>query len=405
MRTGLLALGVAAGIAACGPVFAQAIPTVSGERELKISGNLNVTYDTNVGRTNDALSALRGINPEDEIVTPTALFEVVQPIGRNAAFLQGFAGYDFHAENHILNHVNTNVTGGGLLSTGPCHTTGYGQFTAVQSDLADASQTVTKNLLETTTGGGQVTCGQQRGFNAQLVGTYTDVVNSASRQKVADRRGNNITLQVGYGNNTLGNLSLIGTYSEQVFPDRINAKGTFGDSYWSELLGVSYQRQLGSKIKVQAQVGQNVIKRASAPAGIPLKIRGANYAVLTDYRMSSRLEFLLQGQRQFQPSNRPGKLVDLVTRVDASGIYSLGTRITVTLAGFWEDMKANQDTSPNALPTINRSRRTGEALTLRYRQTARLSETLDVRHEDRDTDFAPFNYSDTRVSLTLASSF
>jgi hypothetical protein len=405
MRTGVLALGIAVGVAACGPTLAQVVPVVSNQRELSIKPNLNVSYDTNVSRTQESIARLRGIHPEDEIVNPSVLFEVVQPIGRNAAFLQGFAGYDFHAENRVLNHVNTDVSGGGLIATGPCHTTAFGEFAAVQTDLQNAALTVTKNLSQTSTGGGQIVCGLQQGFNAQLQGMHTVVVNSAHVQKLADRRGDGITLQVGYGNNTLGNFGLVGTYSQQEYPDRQNFDGTFGDSYWSELLGVNYQKQLGSKIKVQAQVGENIIKRSSAPPGVPLKIRDTNYAALIDYKMSSRLEFLLQAQRQFQPSNSPGKLVDLVTRVDGSGAYSLGTRIIVTLAGFWEDLRSNQDTSPNALPVITRSRRTGESVSFRYHQSARLTEILDVRHEERETDLPQFNYVDTRVMLTLSSSF
>jgi hypothetical protein len=405
MRWGLLALGIAAGVAASGPALAQSIPVVTNQREFKLSGTINATYDTNVGRTQESISRLRGIHPEDEILNPTAVFEVVQPIGRNAAFLQGFAGYDFHAENPVLNHVNMDVSGGGLLTTGPCQTLGYGQFTAVQTDLQNAALTVAKNLSQTSTGGGQVTCGQQRGFNGQLTGAYTDVVNSATQQKVADRRGNQISLQVGYGNNTLGNIGLIGTYSEQYFPSRETVNNTFGDSYWSELLGVTYQRQLGSKIKVQAQVGDNLIKRASAPVGVAQKIHATNYSVAADYKMSDRLDFTLQAGRQFQPSNSPGKLVDLVTRVDGSAAYSLGTRIVVTLMGFWQDLQSNQDTSANALPTVTRARTTGEGLSVRYRQSRRLSGILDVRHEDRETDLTQFNYSDTRVTLTLASSF
>src|SRR5436305_14051820 len=109
MRTGLLALGIAAGVVACGPALAQGIPVVSNQRVVKINGNLNITYATNVSHTTEAVAKLRGLEPEDEIVNPSALFQVVQPIGRNAAFLQGYAGYDFHAQNSILNHVNASV--------------------------------------------------------------------------------------------------------------------------------------------------------------------------------------------------------------------------------------------------------------------------------------------------------
>src|SRR5215469_8304399 len=104
MRTGLLALGIAAGIAAGGPALAQVqgIPVVTNKRELKIDGNLDITYDSNVAHTGAAIAKARGITPEDWLYNPSLLIDFVQPIGRNAAFLQGQAGYDFHQENSRL---------------------------------------------------------------------------------------------------------------------------------------------------------------------------------------------------------------------------------------------------------------------------------------------------------------
>jgi len=407
MRTGLLALGIAAGVAACGPVLAQAqaVPAISDKREMRFGGNLDIVYDSNISRTSEAVAIARGLRPEDEIVRPSALFEFVQPIGRNAAFLEGNAGYDFHRYNSRLDREDVDVTGGGLLTTGPCRTTGYGRFAAFQTDLQDTSLAVTTNLMETTTGGGQIACGQQRGFNLQLQGTHTDVVNSQSRQKVADHRIDAGGVQFGYANERLGDLSGILNYSQVHFPSRLNANGGFGDEYWSEILGVSYQRNFGSKIKVQAQAGKTILKRASAPPGVPLKVSGANYAAAVDYKMSSRLEFVIQSTRAFQPSNRPGKLFDLVTHTEGSAAYNLGTRITVTLGGFVENLKANQDTSPDALATITRARKSSEYVTLRYRQSQRITAIVDVRHEDKETDLAAFNYADTRATVTLAASF
>ena len=64
-----------------------------------------------------------------------------------------------------------------------------GNFGAsLQSDLLDTSLTVVSNQMQTATGGGQIVCGRQRGFNVQLQGSHTDVVNSEHRQKLADHR-------------------------------------------------------------------------------------------------------------------------------------------------------------------------------------------------------------------------
>ena len=407
MRAGLLAVGIAAGVAAGGPALAQmkGAPEIVAKRQMHITASLDILYDTNISHTSEAAAALRGIHPEDEVVTPYAAIDIVQPIGRNAAFLQGNAGYDFHGENHRLNRENIDLTGGGLLSTGPCKTTGYGRFASQQSDLLDTSLAVVSNQTQTATGGGQIACGKQRGLNLQLQGSHTDVVNSETRQKLADHRADDIGVSLGYANERLGQIALVYNYGQAYYPDRLNAKNTFGDSYWNQLLGITITHQFGSKLKVQATGGQSTVKRQSAPPNVPLKQTGFNYAAAVDYKLTNRLEFGLQAARQFQPSNRPGKLYDLITHTEGTAKYQFGTRITLTVGGFVEDLKANTDTAPNALPTITKARRTNEYVTIRYRQSDRLSALLDVRHEDRDTDVALFNYSDTRATLTLATSF
>jgi hypothetical protein len=407
MRTGLLTLGIAAGIAACGPALAQTpgAPTISNSRQMRIGGSLDFVYDANIAHSSEATARLRGLHPEEEILNPSVVFEIVQPFGRYGAFLQGNAGYDFHRYNPRLDHVNMDVSGGGQATIGPCRATGYGRFAAVQSNLEDVSLATVKNLMETTVSGGDATCGRQRGFNLSIQGSNVDVVNSDSRTKVADHRMDSVGGQFGYANERLGALGLQYSYGQASYPDRKNATGGFGDSYWSEMLGVTYQRNIGSKIKVQLNVGESIVKRGSAPPGIPLKVKGTTYSASLDYRMSQRLAFMVRASRAFQPSNRPGKLYDLVTHTEGAATYDLGTRIQVTLGGYVENLKSNQDTSPNALPTVTQADMSTEYLQVHYRQSKRLNVGLEVRHDDRETDLPQFNYSDTRATVSLASTF
>jgi hypothetical protein len=405
MRKGLLTLGIAAGIAAGGPALAQGAPAVSNTREMRIGASLDLAYNSNIAHQGEGAAKLRGITPEEETLTPSAVFEISQPFGRNAAFLQGNAGYNFHRYNPNLDHVNMDVMGGGRVTAGRCSATGYGRFAASQSNLEDVSLAVVKNLTETATGGGQIGCGLASGFNISIQGAHTDAVNSASRQKVADHRGDVIGGQFGYSNAHLGSLALQYNYQQATYPDRLNAKGSFGDSYWSEVLGVSYQRNIGAKIGIQATAGETILKRASAPPGVPLKVTGTSYSVGANYRMTQRLQFALHASRAFEPSNRPGKLYDLITHTEGTATYDLGTRITVTLGGYVENLRANQDTSANALPTVTRADTSSEYLNLHYRQSKRLNIGLNVRHEDRETDLALFNYSDTSATISLTTNF
>jgi hypothetical protein len=406
MRTGLLALGALAGFCASTQALAQqAVPQIQGgQRQIDIRAVLEGIYSSNIAHTNLALANLRGIHPQDGIIHPSAAFEIIQPIGRQAVFLNGEAGYDFHTENKTLDRLNVNVTGGGLIVVGRCHSTLFGRYAATQSDLGDvASPTNATNQITTTAEGGSVGCGSSSGFNAQVQGVHDEATNSAALQSVADHQNDTISLSLGYANQRLGQLSLVGTYAQAEFPKRVDAAGHVGDSYWNQVLGVSYARQFGAKFHIQASAGQMSLHRNTAPAGIPKQQSNFNYSLAAAYQVNSRLAVTLTSTRAFLPSNSPGKLYDLTTAAQLMAAYQLGTRFQINAGGDFQDLKANQDTA-SPVPTLTKSQRWAAFGQFHYTISRRLTAGLDVRYEDRTADLAVFNYSDTRVSLTLSAS-
>jgi hypothetical protein len=406
MRAALLAGLTMAGVGVCAPAVAQQaqVPDLGSGRQHTIGFSVHTTYDTNVAHTNDTGATLRGIKPEDEIVHPAAHFTIVQPIGHQAVFLTGSAGYDFHHENKRLNRRNIDLTGGGDVIVGPCQTTLYGKYAAAQSDLADVALNVTKNTITNTTLGGGLAChiGPRLQFTAS--GQHEDATNSDTTQKTADHKSDGGSVSITYGSSTLGTVGLIASYSKQKYPNRLVALGQVGDAYWDEMFGIQYQRHLGSKLGLQATVGRTRLHRKFTPVGVKKTTSSINYSITANYRFNNRLSLQLSADRSYQPSNTAGKLYDLNKTYLLEGQYQLSNRLNVSLGGTIEDIHSNFDTSIAAplVPTNARKKSAYGSIGYTRRKD---SLTLTVRHENRTTNLQTFNYSDDKVTLALSVNF
>ncbi len=385
--------------------MAQSAPQIEAVRQTTFGVSGDVTYDSNVGHGNAATASTRHIQPEDELFRPRANFSFVEPIGRQAVFLQGTAGYDFHRQNKQLDRVNADLMGGGLIVTGVCRTTLYAGYAASQSDPQDVPGPTAGNLFTTTTEGAALACGTPTGLTGQVGFRHSDGSNSNSAQSTADHKVDAVNGSVGYGNASLGAVSLVASYSKSDFPNRVLFGGTpNGGGFTTESLGVSYQKAIGSRIKASVTVGGSRVNREGTPAGVPRTSNGLNYAGTVDYKIGNKIDLSLVGSRAYVPSNRAGKLYELLTHTELSGVYHLGSRIDLTLGGILEQSEANLDTSiPTKVPTtFHKNDIYGTAA---YRQNQHTSLVLDVRHENKTTDVPAFDYSDNRVSLTIAVTF
>jgi hypothetical protein len=406
MRAGLLALGTIVGIGVCSQAMAQSqVPAVGAKREKNFGFNLDTVYDSNIAHTNATLATVRAVEPEEYTFRPSAFFSIVQPIGHQAVFLNGSVGYDFHKNNKQLDRENIDVTGGGSFLVGPCNSSLFGKYAAMQSDLADVVLGSVKNQMTVTAEGASLACGLPGGIGAQLSGQHEDTTNSASAQQTADHTVDGGSLSLIYGRPGLGAIGLVGNYSDQKFPNRLTFDGHKGDEYWNEMLGLNYEKSFGSKLKVQATVGYQKLKRQSAPPGVPLTSSNTNYNLAVDYRLNNRLNLTLASSRSYLPSNRPGKLYDLTTTVQGVASYDLGTRFNVSAGATYDQIESNQDTTPGVAPTPTKQHKNAEFVSLRYRQSKRASVVLSLRQEDRKTDLSAFDYSDTRATLSLAVTF
>lgn len=404
MRLRPLALGAILGVMAGSSAMAQAMPNIEAKRQTDIGLRLAVFHDSNISRSNPVVAASRGIRQEDYTYRPQATFSLVQPIGRQALFLQGAAGYDFHQYNSKLDKRRVNVTGGGIATLGICKVALTGAYSASQSELDELDGTVGQNLQETTTESGVVACGRQRGFNAQFAGNHQDVSNSAARQQTADHTSDSGTVALGYGNQTLGKAGVMFAYAVQDFPNRLSARGSVGDGYLTRTLGVNYEKNFGSKLKIAGGVGATMVKRDSSPVGVPLKFTSTSYTGLISYAVSKRLSLTADTSKSVTPSNRAGKLYDIATTTDVLANYKLGTSFTLSGGGRIADTNSNVDTTVPG-PVVTNARDKAIFASIRYRQSEHASVAFDVRQEHRKTNLPTFDYSNTHFGLTLDVSF
>jgi hypothetical protein len=376
------------------------MPNVEAKRQTDVGLRLAVSRDSNVARSNATLAAARGLVPEDYTLRPQATFTIVQPIGRQAVFLKGAAGYDFYQENSQLNRQRIDVSGGGVGSVGMCKLALTGVYSAGQSQLDDLAGVVTENLQEQTSQSVTALCGRDRGFNAAVSGLRQDVSNSAARQQSADHKVEGGTFAVGYGNPSIGKIAAMYAYSAQDYANRPNANGGVGDGYQSQTIGANYEKTLGRKLKIVGAVGNTRVKRDSAPPGVPLEFTSMTYNGVLSYAASRRLDLTVAVGRGVTPSNRAGKLYDISTTTDLLATYRFGTRFVVSGGGRLANVRSNADTALAGLVVTDSEDRSLFA-SIRYQQSKRASLVLDLRQEERTTNLPLFDYSNTRFGLTL----
>ncbi|WP_293908083.1 hypothetical protein [Phenylobacterium sp.] len=358
-----------------------------------------------MSRTSTALAATRGIVRQDYTLEPTVSVDLVQPIGRQEVFLNAVTGYDFHRENTQLNRGRASLEGGYVTSLGICQGSAIETYSASQSDLAQIDSTQgLKNLRETYGTAVGVQCGLAQGIQGGVHAQRQETFNSAQVQRTADNTVRSLGAELGYGNATLGKVSLIYNYSENQLPNQIIPGQPVGNGFFSTTYGVNLQHSFGSRLQVGGNIGRTLVKRGFAPPGVKPKFSSTTYSGQASYRFGNNLEIDVGAARAVLPTSRAGKLYDITTSGQINAHYRLGTRIGVNAGYRIADVKSNVDTTTTfRVITNSRSYTTSGSVT--YRQSRHVSLGVDVVYDDRNTNLPEFNYTATRVGLMATFEF
>ncbi len=408
MRASPLVLGAILGLGLTGASFAQSapeIPQVEPKRDWSVDGRVTASYDTNIGRVAKGMSSARGLTARDWTVTPSVSARLVQPFGQQYLFADGSAGYDFHARNSVLDRERFQATAGAGAVLGPCRPIAFVNYGSAQSDLADLDLGSTSNRLESVGTALGLQCGRAVGPGAMMVAQRVDAKNSTGRLTIQDRTQETLSTSLLYGAPNLADVALIWTYANTEFPNRVNPGRPVGDGFWTQSIGARVQRDFGSRLTLGVTGARILVKREFSPTGDPLKFNSTTWQADAAYRFGRRILVELDLLREVRPSGRPGKLLDIVEGAEGRIRYRLNPRTSVTVGHAYQQVRSNGDTLGFTSDVVTNAYTNGTYGSVEFRTPGRLGFTLDVRHEDRNTNLPIFNYISTRVGLTTAVSF
>lgn len=408
MRASPLVLGAILCFGLTGAAVAQGqpqMPQVEPKRDWAIDGRITANYDSNIARLGKGAVNQRGLTATDWTVTPTVSGRLVQPLGQQYLFVEGSAAYDFHRRNEQLDRERFQATAGGGAVVGPCRPMAFVNYEASQSDLADLDLASSRNRLRSVGAALGMQCGRAVGPGVMVIAQRTDAKNSANTLKIQDRTQETLSASLLYGAPNLADLALTWTYANTEFPNRVNPGRPVGDGFWTQSIGGRLQRDFGSRLTVGVSGSRVLVKREFSPAGDPLKFNSTTWQADAAYRLGRRILLELDLLREIRPSGRPGKIIDVVEGADGRIRYRLNPRTSVTVGHAYQQVKSNGDTLGFARGVVTNAYTNGTYGSVEFRTPGRLGLTLDVRHEDRNTNLPIFNYISTRVGLTTRVSF
>lgn len=423
MNRGPLAFGVIIGLSAF-PLIADAQSAggltpegmVKGRQARVFSKNvaLDAVYDTNVSRASKGFASQRNITPQDWTYTPSATVSLIQPIGRQAVFLDATGGYRFHDKNKRLDRTTFSASGGVGASVGPCGGVASGLYaqssaqteTETEADIVDF---LVENIRKTRQVNASVTCVHSSGLGVIVSGSKAWVKSDLQQSRVSDHDTTTIMTGLTYARPQLATFTLFGTVARTLYPNRLTVDST-RNGFESKSVGLQAVRQFGARIEATVSGGYTKVDGVGGrPLGAVLlasdSFSGLTYAAGVSYRASSRLRASADFQRSVSPSLVTTGSFQVRTGYSAAVNYRVGSRIAVELNGARKDIDVRGVGVSTIAPTLTNSSTTVFGGSVRYKQSERVSLSVGAEHEKRSSDNALFNYTADRVMISTALSF
>jgi hypothetical protein len=380
-------------------------------RSMHADASIKTEYDSNIARTSPQEAALLGLQRDDITYAPTLNLNIVDPVGRQALFLQGSVGYLFHQHNRQLDSEQINLTGGAGASIGRCGSVLSGGFFRGRSQQEQLGAVVNvENILEVKRASLGITCATPAGLGVVFSTSYDQGDNSLPQVAVADFRSTSVSGGIMYGRPSTGSVQLLVSYTRTDTPNTVFP--TVGsDGYENQSVGLQFSRRAGGKIQLNATINYskvNLLTPSNAillPGPVSNSSTGLTYTSGIDYRASSRLQFHGSFNREIKPTLLAGSSYEVQTSYSVRADYKLGARIQIG-AGADLGRDAGQATvAALAATTLTNSEIKGIFASVRYQQSPRIYVVLDARHESRTANLPQFEYTSDRVGLSLAVSY
>ena len=389
--------------AACVPAWADGVAPSQGVAQpaagddLKLKLSADVTYDTNVARSSAAGAAARGLARDDFIYSPVADLIASKSLGQNTVYLSGQFGYKFYGQDTVLNRQSIDSEAGANLTIAECQANLSGDFGQHQTEIDYLGAGTTKDLTTITRVGLSANCPRSVGF-APFVSASREWM-TESVQSTQNHNQYSVSGGVAYNHPVIGQISLFGQYQTVRYPKRqfdING-AIITDGYEVAAGGVRYARTLGTTIDVSASFSYTSVHPNSV---LEPGFNGPAYDGQITYHPMWRLQL----QANFSRAVHAAPLINASYVRDTSTGLHLTYRLNQKLSVEGFVQRASSDYRGAALvPGIDQTTQTTDSAggSIRYALNDTIQLALRASTDNRSTDLALFNYSSTRVGLSL----
>ena len=380
-------MGVAvAQLAMVGAAYAQ-------ENRFDLSARIVETYDTNTLRLGD----LRTDDPTDNLaVSPRVAVDFDRRFGRQRAFVNGYAGYNFNSRFKFLNREDLALNSGIDLRFGPrCQISPTASVFRSQSDLEDLGQIVS-NTATIQDYRIRATCPRPAGFYPTISAGYYRVDNSEIRrerdQSIVDGR-----LGVVYRRPSIADFELFGQISQITRARRDpSPTGLLEDETGLRTVGLRVSRDVGTRFEAEAQIGYTDVD--PQVVGVP-GFSGLTYSGSLTYEPSPRLGITLTSGRAATARGNLGTSyyltdnVELDTRMQLSARTSFNAGVQVSRRDFRGEDRVF------LFGPRGKDRQVDARAGIGYRVARPIDLNLSVRYRQRNADNDFYDYDSFAATL------
>lgn len=391
------------GLGLASAASAQEIETV---RRVDISASLAGTYESNLLRLPDSFVDRLGRSRSDFRLSPALSLDVALPIAGQSAFLNGLAGYEFHARNSQLNRERLQLNGGGKFRVAICSALLAVDFARQQSDLADvrlgnvvdpASEEGLVNVETRLAYESEISCGSRLRLRPTLGYRREKVENSDRRRESGNYTTDEFRAGLRYARPHFGELSLSASYRKGRYDERIVPGAQQSPPTQIYTASISFNRQFGSQLTGSASLGFTQVDPNLADVE---RFRGLSWSADVTWTPGTRFQTTLGASREATQSNLLSISYAVVDAYRIGTQYALSDRLTLS-AGASSVTRSLRDSTliPGAvLDTKDRTyRATARA---QYAVNRRLSLSLDGGGDWRRSDLPELDYDNLTLAVT-----
>lgn len=383
-----------------GQARAQGPADARDERQMNIGFDVSGTYDSDALRGDTIRNVRPDATNDDFLMSPRVTADIVAPIGRQSAFLNGQVGYVFHQNNGFLDREAINGQGGfRIRAIKGCVTTVTGRYLQQQSDLFDIVDGLDPTNVEKIGGiSAEMGCQSASGLTPSLSVGRTRAKNSSLVRQVNEYVNDNAMASLGYSRPQLGTVSVYVTAAKSRYPLRLALlPGAPADGANVYSAGFGYERQIGTRLSGKANIGYTRVDPRLP--GTP-DFKGASWDVNLTYDSRNRFRGTLSFARSVEQSNLLGDTYGINTSLRLNGDYAFNDRFRLSAGAAY--VRRKQQQSPLfQLPNFNSRDRT---ISVYSRLTAGnvgpVGIAFDASREHRKSVVPIFNYGSTRFGVT-----